>query len=408
MVDKRRLAGGNNSLPAKERRLPKFDAATVQKLISEGRIGALSLDTQVLRGQSYNLSSPTTLALKQFSGTSIALVLSDVVVGEIREHLTQSAMEAWEKLTSVLKEMKRKHYQTVDGPAILHTISEQPVDVADRIITQLKTDFGFHVHATKGDLDMPELLRRYFEAAPPFEARADKKSEFPDAIALMSLSAWASKSDTTIIVVSKDVGWRLFADESSNLICVDDIATALDLFNKENHFIAERIVSLVQTGEAKQLVAEITSCLERYIEALESPDYDVWTTMDAEMDFVEVDLADWTVDDTLRLRVLDANDKDISFVFEVEVVMAVTGHFDFSVSDKEDTMPMGSAEIATSHRQTVPISISVDKSTLPDPEVHSVEVGPMRGRFLVRFGDIEPEGFYQSDEHGDPDDSETA
>lgn len=408
MVDKRRLAGGNDGLTADERRLPKFDAAVVQRLISEGRIGALSLDTQVLRAQSYNLSSPAMLALKQFSGTSIALVLSDVVVGEMREHLTQSAVEAREKLNSALKEMKRKHYQTVDEPAILRTISEQPADVADRIITQLKTDFGFHVHATKGDLDVPELLRRYFEAAPPFEARADKKSEFPDAIALMSLSAWASMSDTTIIVVSKDVGWRLFADGSTNLICVDEIATALDLFNKEDHFIAERIVSLVQTGEAKKLIAEITSSLERYIEVLEPPDYDAWTNMDAEMAFVEVELGDWTVDDTLRIRVLDANDESISFVFEVEVVMAVTGHFDFSVSDKEDTMPMGSAEIATSHRQTVPIIISVDKSTLPDPEVHSVEVGPMRGRFLVRFGDIEPEGFYEPDDHGGPDDAETA
>lgn len=394
MIDSRRIASGNVRLNGDEVLLPKFHAAEVQRLISEGRIGALSLDTQVLRGQNYNLGSPTMLALKQFSGTSISLVLSEVVVSEIRGHLIQGAAEAREKLASAFKEMRRKHYQLIDEIEILHTVPESPPEVAERIITKLKMDFGFHVLAIKDDLNINELLRRYFDSAPPFEARAEKKSEFPDAIALLSLNAWASKSDTMIIVISRDVGWRLFAEESHQLICVDEIATALDLFNKEDHFIAERILSLIQTGQATQALAEITGSLERYLKTLDAPDYFIRTTMDAEMDFIEIDLNDWRVADDLRLRVLDANEKEISFLFELEVVVAVTGYFNFSISNKEDTMPMGSAESTASHHETIPITVSVSRTTLPDPEVYSVEVGPMRGRFAVQFGDIEPKDFY--------------
>jgi PIN domain len=51
-----------------------------------------------------------------------------------------------------------------------------------------------------------DLLRRYFAADPPFGGKETKKHEFPDAMALISLEAWARAARTMMLVISRDSG----------------------------------------------------------------------------------------------------------------------------------------------------------------------------------------------------------
>jgi hypothetical protein len=53
-----------------------------------------------------------------------------------------------------------------------------------------------------------EVLERYFNQEPPFAATGDKKQEFPDAYALMSVEKWAEENDFKVLVVSHDKGWK--------------------------------------------------------------------------------------------------------------------------------------------------------------------------------------------------------
>ncbi len=61
-------------------------------------------------------------------------------------------------------------------------------------------------------VDLEKVMDSYFSIAPPFEDTKKKKHEFPDAIVLRSLKAWAEANQQTVFVVSNDVGFKKFSD----------------------------------------------------------------------------------------------------------------------------------------------------------------------------------------------------
>ncbi|MCA6115206.1 DUF4935 domain-containing protein [Bradyrhizobium sp. WSM 1738] len=80
------------------------------------------------------------------------------------------------------------------------------------------------------------MLRRYFTIEPPFSRGELKKTEFPDALALLSLEAWASRHHTTVLLVSRDTDWQAFAAASKHLVVIADLSAALDCFNAAGSF----------------------------------------------------------------------------------------------------------------------------------------------------------------------------
>ncbi|MCZ7018809.1 PIN domain-containing protein, partial [Salmonella enterica] len=68
-----------------------------------------------------------------------------------------------------------------------------------------------------------KLFELYFGNRPPFHKSNDKKYEFPDAVALLSLEAYAENSG--ILVVSSDKDWITFCNssESKKLYCIPDL-----------------------------------------------------------------------------------------------------------------------------------------------------------------------------------------
>ena len=67
------------------------------------------------------------------------------------------------------------------------------------------------------------LFECYFEQMPPFRGGRDKKHEFPDCMALLSLEDYANRAGIQIVVVSKDIGWKQFDEKSEYLYCMDSI-----------------------------------------------------------------------------------------------------------------------------------------------------------------------------------------
>lgn len=52
-------------------------------------------------------------------------------------------------------------------------------------------------------IDSEQIFKKYFEGTFPINT-GEKKHEFPDAIALLSVEAWCSKNKTECIIFSKD------------------------------------------------------------------------------------------------------------------------------------------------------------------------------------------------------------
>ena len=115
-------------------------------------------------------------------------------------------------------------------------------------------------------------LKGYFETKPPFEEKKDKKSEFPDAIALSSLENYAKEKGIRILIVSEDNGWEAFSNGSQHLECVKDLGAALAQFQSHNsaaQLIGELNHIITSNDRASFVMEEITDALKAHVGSAE-------------------------------------------------------------------------------------------------------------------------------------------
>lgn len=62
----------------------------------------------------------------------------------------------------------------------------------------------------------------YFSAEPPFGTGRRRKSEFPDAYALLTLEARAAAARSHCFASSADKGWAAVRGSSDHLVCVTE------------------------------------------------------------------------------------------------------------------------------------------------------------------------------------------
>ena len=98
-----------------------------------------------------------------------------------------------------------------------------------------------------------EVLRRYYATEPPFGFSENKKYEFPDAFALLSLEDIARQENRLLLCVSPDKGWQSFAEQSDFLVCVPKLELALSYFNESGRNVANRTVAMWQDEKAPKL-----------------------------------------------------------------------------------------------------------------------------------------------------------
>jgi hypothetical protein len=233
-----------------------------------------------------------------------------------------------------------------------------------------------------------ETLRRYFAAAPPFSTSEIKKNEFPDALALLSLEAWAEQNNTTVLTVSRDKDWQTFADASNRLICVSDLGVALDYFNQEARFIVTRAVGLLRQGAAADLFDEIESSIERFLETFD-PEVDGYASLDYDVENLEPSLQHWEVAEG-DPKILYAHGDTVVFALSLNALVNFSATFRYSVFDgvDRDMVDIGSDTKEVEQAITIPVVISIDREIDPEPVVHRIDITPPR--VVIEFGSIDP------------------
>jgi hypothetical protein len=141
-----------------------------------------------------------------------------------------------------------------------------------------------------------ELLKRYLSGDLPFGTKETKKHEFPDAMALGSLEAWARDAKTIMLVVSGDVGWREFCDKSEHIVCMDALPAALNFFNEDAGVIVKRVLAKLAADKAEELHDQIDAILESYLEDIDL-DIDAVSSAHYEIDYVEPSVSGWRIYD---------------------------------------------------------------------------------------------------------------
>jgi hypothetical protein len=204
--------------------------------LSSRQVGAFSRDTSVVEAAGFRFAEGSLRLLRSQMPPWMRLVMSTVVCREITARRVNGIHKAEQQIASGYQDLLR-----LGGPALSGTSPSHITDVVDRAIDQFDAEVSAyiaHFGGTQLGLDADgladDLFQRYFTEAAPFGRGRDKKHEFPDAAALVSLERYAARMEIALVVASKDEGWADYASSSSRIYCVDSLQKLTELFESSS------------------------------------------------------------------------------------------------------------------------------------------------------------------------------
>jgi hypothetical protein len=292
---------------------------------------ALTFDTHTVISNGFDFDGGLLAQLKQFKGGPVQIVVSDVVVREIEKHLTEHTKRARDAMINSHRTGVRF------GLASEKKSPSAEIDAAPIAKERTKaflSSIGATVLSTE-EVSLEAVLTRYFDQSPPFLGERGKQKEFPDAIALMALDAWATKSKKELLAVSGDGDWKAYAETSPNISHTSDLAEAMQGFQDNLAAATTAIQKLLETIEAKpesELGDLFNILLTIAVEdtAFDADGDSMYTT---ELTSIEVDVDDWSFSrkgKALPFKIVSLHG-DLSTI-EIPVRISVTADVSFLLS----------------------------------------------------------------------------
>ncbi|MCF5710524.1 hypothetical protein GIV19_25080 [Pseudomonas syringae] len=367
---------------------------------------ALSIDSNILRGQRYNFDGGILKQLEQFQGSPVQIVQPDVIHSEGVQHLSAEITEALKAARSNLRTLsKYSEDSKISEFGDSHLCEINPNLMAEEKLNKFYKRINGRV-ITSSRVSISDLMHMYFSTDPPFETANEKKHEFPDAIALLTIESWAVGNDKRTVLVSKDKGWHAFAKNSSYLHVVQDLPDALALF--QPHTKVKSLIEMLQAdglldrnGELLQGIRNAIS--ERVSE--QTPDIEANSLFYFESDDVQIEYLGHKFaqgeDNKPKIRIVLIEDNLVVLSLTALVNTKVMTTFSFSQYDSidKDYVPLGGSieERNESFETEVLIHFKGDWKELGNalaPNEIEVE-GEMD---IVKFGDIAPDYSNDRDE----------
>jgi hypothetical protein len=116
-------------------------------------------------------------------------------------------------------------------------------------------------------------LQLYFSQQAPFSGK--KKSEFPDAISLLSLAHWCQVNSAQLYVVGDDPDLRAWCSEHAEMYHIEDLGGFLDLYNRAEEKLSELALAIFERDEEWIVSAVEETFLECTFTYAENWDADV-------------------------------------------------------------------------------------------------------------------------------------
>ena len=374
----------------------------LKSLVRSGQFGAITLDTSIFDSQGLKLESGLLKQLEQFQDSSTKLIISEIVKEEVLSHLTERTKDAQKEIEKSLKQAK--DYWQVENSEI-ESIKKTIFDgrdaqkIASERFSQFVNSTSLEIIEAQNYLIVSELIQRYFRARPPFSETGKKKNEFPDAIALISLEAWANKNQTKIIVVTSDNDWKNFCKDSDQLYSIDNFAEALGLFQLQDADDVCRYLSeKYEKGALENVKEAVFDALEHKIfdldicpEASSSFNYEE-EVIGIHFNGVEFKLL---APPNIIFRPVNSDDDSLIVESRLSVDINVECDFSFSIYDSidKDYVGMGGNSVDTQANLEVGVLITFigDLNKVgAEVEVDAVEV-EIETPVSVDFGDVEPD-----------------
>lgn len=370
--------------------MPTLTRDEIKAAIADGRVGAITIDTTVFDAKQKTFHNVLLRRLDQFHKRDVRLVIADVIANEMKAHLRDDAIETQRALKKALRTHTIRWGRTpVAGEDERLLVVADPIAYAaaefDAFLEHVR---GEIVNASETPRAVEQTLSRYFSKQPPFGSADKRKSEFPDAFALLVLETFAASRETLLLCVAPDKGWVEFADQSAHLVCVDRLETALALFNDADQHLADAIVQQWRQGEAGEFLEEVAHAFEYRLDDL---DFEI----DGHADILfEAEPLSATLEfvspQTIENPTVIAVDGDtVTFNVRVNATVSYEALFTFFVMDSIDKDHVDLGSEAASIEATLPfnLTINADRSMIEGIVFNEVEVNKVR--FEVDFGYVE-------------------
>ena len=346
--------------------MPITDPDDLSRLLAEGRITAITIDTSIFDEKRLRLNSAVLQALARFKNRRFSFILSGTVSREVLRHLKDAAENG---LRSAKKAL---------GDALNVFETERPTraELMEQISGGMtaaeaaQARFDAYIEATGCEIlddaalvDLEAIINAYFTGEPPFGS-GTKKSEFPDALALGALEHRANGRQTEFIVVSKDSDWRAFCEGSQRLHLLPDIERALSLINDAPLVLRETLQAWLEEEQEGR-----TEILARLVDEIERTDFYVdGHPTSGEMEAIawegQLTDVDWPAEDDIDIiDVTDSENGDKQVILSVPLLLKVRipVELSFSVWDSIDkeSISMGGRTIEVEEDQDVRATVTL-------------------------------------------------
>lgn len=360
---------------------------------------AITVDTNIFDENGINLEGGMLQQLNQFGEGSAQFVLSEIVFREILRHLTDHGQKVKDALSSSIK--RSLQHALLDAGSIekaneLYKDALEPKKAALNRLENFIADSGCEIIRADA-ANMKRLIQMYFGPSAPFEGAGSKKNEFPDAIALITLEDWARMNGKKVLGISKDGGWKRFAEHSDWIDVEPDLPIALQKFQQHAEqarvFVAE-ILQKIDAGDGVDLRSELESSVEDQISEL-SPYAEAASSYHFDTDLIEVAFSALSFlrkGDEFDFQIVQIGKDKIVTRVGIRVEANASAEFTFNLHDEGDTIPIGRSTVDEEiyFKAALLITLEGDFTTnLLDIEITNVEL--VDAIESVDFGDVSPD-----------------
>ncbi|WP_210441860.1 PIN domain-containing protein [Vibrio crassostreae] len=365
--------------------------------------GAISIDTSIFDGNGLRIEMGLFKKLEQFKPTDIDVVLSDIVYQEVETHLKKKVSDARSSLEKSLK--NTNVHLNVDESVVNDAkgllLANSVDDVTATRLQSFVENTGLLVIDSEDHLDVKLLISAYFQNEPPFAQSGNKKNEFPDAIALLTLEAWAEENDKKIIAVTTDNDWLNYAENSEWIDCTQDFAEALSIFQPQTapYTFFTSLAKTLFEGSDSPFYSQIEDSATVYTEDLDL-DADACSGFFVEQnDMVEVSFNSMEFVSDLsspNLQLVEVDSEQVVVQARLSIEAGASCSFSLSVHDSIDKdyvfIDGCSATTTVDYETEVLITFSGDFTDSDDfTSVEITDIEFLSSPSSVNFGELEPD-----------------
>lgn len=364
--------------------------------------GAITVDNATLKGEGYKFYDGLLAQMRQFKDSPVQVIQTDIVHNEAIKHIgqeisrTRSSIE--QALRSADKQLKIKT-DTINNARELLSVEGSDSEIAEARLEKYYEFIGADKIDSGQHADLADLMEMYFSTEAPFETGKDKKNEFPDAIALLTLEGWAEESNVNIIAVSQDKGWKNYSENSNRITLVSSLAEALEKFQPHN-----KVASIIAHIREDSLLDDDNHVLKEIEQAIiNSLDgCDIWVEASSYMHFEwEETFAAYISHELdndqkglVKVRVVSIDDETIVLKVGASVKVEIEASFDFSVRDSidKDYVGMGGNVCITTETYHTDILLTLAGDFSQDfDDIEATEIEVLETIGLADFGEVGPD-----------------